>query len=51
MCARGILSQHVMRSIDIRPAKDLVEKEKNMFGQKGTILWQEIIKMQMLFRC
>lgn len=48
MCERGILSQHVMRSIDIRLAKDLLEKEKNMFCQKGTVLWEEIIKMQMV---
>lgn len=33
MCARGILSQHVMRSIDIRPAKDLVGKEKNVWSE------------------
>lgn len=37
-----------MRSIDIRLAKDLLEKEKNMFCQKGAVLWEEIIKMQMV---
>lgn len=51
MCERGILSQHVMHSIDIRLAKDLVRKEKNMFCQKGTVLWEEMIKMQIVFRC
>lgn len=37
-----------MSSIGIRLAKDLLGKKKNMFGQKGTVLWEEIIKMQMV---